>query len=873
MAATVNKPTDIKQKEADINRKVQIYGMVSAFSRGKVPSNDQIDVALNSFLQSRALSRPSDELSEDGKTLVKDTREVVELAKELLLSKNQGNLIQDFIWQTWQYDARSVQGPVAPIGSDMAKRDGDEALQGLRTLGTLLITNGQFRKLLSDFTMLFRDMIGDAATTAASRVRPDEEKLAQIDRPAADNTWHETPDFSKENFRKQAKGLYGGNGGDYANDVGNAGAVASRDQPAGKAEGQNTTVTAGKRKIDQNVDRNVGQDTQDRIKQRDVEYRRRAKEYLDKKVPEERKDQIIFRLKKMILECQQHPDFSPAIQTLLRLAESYGKHGSTLGEDSAGSAKQARSGLKAAEDDLRTLIERFANGTSTSDLWASISQVYKDADKDQELRNWFKNMDNYIRRCLLEQGYILDESSTEEWNRLYEHGRYLLREKYRSHTDRVIDETKLLTDQFDKDPQNKAFRESVQRLFNHLGQDEAGKSVFKPHLVKDLTEVILPAMLANINYIPIPRIEFVDPQFDVVIENLVLESDNFMPNVFEVASEHYFRMGRKKIANKHHNTVDVKVAGVQMDLRDVSFHVKRKKGLPAISDTGVADILLPGNGLSFRMKVSTAHKWDSQNYFQVDKVDVDFKGLRIKVKKSSHKLLFGIVKPLALRVLRKPIQKAVEKAIKEQCNRADLELYQIKIEADRAAQHRDNKAEKKANFYTHYYQAAQKRYLDGKQTTKEVADDKRVNVAMTMEDSLLPNVKLPGPVSSKACEYKELARKGEKWESPVFSIGSAKKSSNIPPAPPIVSRSQPTMTTRGAGAGLAPGTTGAGGATFLAATDGPTNAAANGAKTGFGGVTNGNTNGKAAPAIKLHDDDEAIATGGKNVTSLGLGAH
>ncbi len=109
--------------------------------------NDQIDVALNSFLQSRALSRPSDQLSDDGKTLVKDTRDVVELAKKLLLSKNQGNLIQDFIWQTWQYDTKSVQGPNAPISKDTAKRDGDEALQGLRTLGTLLITNGQFRKL------------------------------------------------------------------------------------------------------------------------------------------------------------------------------------------------------------------------------------------------------------------------------------------------------------------------------------------------------------------------------------------------------------------------------------------------------------------------------------------------------------------------------------------------------------------------------------------------------------------------------------------------------------------------------------------------------------------------------------------------------
>ncbi|KAG8412055.1 hypothetical protein J3459_016047 [Metarhizium acridum] len=64
MTANVNKPTDIKQKEADINRKLQIYGIFSAFKQGKVPSNDQIDVALNSFLASRALGSPPDNLSE-----------------------------------------------------------------------------------------------------------------------------------------------------------------------------------------------------------------------------------------------------------------------------------------------------------------------------------------------------------------------------------------------------------------------------------------------------------------------------------------------------------------------------------------------------------------------------------------------------------------------------------------------------------------------------------------------------------------------------------------------------------------------------------------------------------------------------------------
>jgi hypothetical protein len=34
----VNKPTDLEKKEADVNRKLQIYGIISAFQNGKVPS-------------------------------------------------------------------------------------------------------------------------------------------------------------------------------------------------------------------------------------------------------------------------------------------------------------------------------------------------------------------------------------------------------------------------------------------------------------------------------------------------------------------------------------------------------------------------------------------------------------------------------------------------------------------------------------------------------------------------------------------------------------------------------------------------------------------------------------------------------------------
>jgi len=73
------------------------------------------------------MAAPSKRLSAEGQALVADFRGVVEQAKYLLLTKNEGNLLQ--------------------VSAETAKQHGKQAKDGLRTLGTLLISNGQFRKL------------------------------------------------------------------------------------------------------------------------------------------------------------------------------------------------------------------------------------------------------------------------------------------------------------------------------------------------------------------------------------------------------------------------------------------------------------------------------------------------------------------------------------------------------------------------------------------------------------------------------------------------------------------------------------------------------------------------------------------------------
>jgi hypothetical protein len=159
-------------------------------------------------------------------------------------------------------------------------------------------------------------MAGDAATSAAARVKPSQEALEQMDRPADDNTWHDAPDFSKDNMRKQMQNVYKGKPTDDVKAAITAGQVEGQAVGTGPpavtdlANPQTTSTTTGTQPIDahagltaatstlqQRVSENLDDETKAKIKARNEEYRRRTREYFNKKMPQERKEQTIFRLK------------------------------------------------------------------------------------------------------------------------------------------------------------------------------------------------------------------------------------------------------------------------------------------------------------------------------------------------------------------------------------------------------------------------------------------------------------------------------------------------------------------------------------------------------------------------------------------------
>lgn len=189
---------------------------------------------------------------------------------------------------------------------------------------------------MSDASVLLRDIAGDAAQKTATKINPSEDALNQIDQPAEDNTWHDVPNMSASSLKAQAKDQYNKQKPFSRSDMQNAAGDAtqsahpsgsrdpadaamleaeSRDQGTDSGMNPRAGASAAMGNLSSQASANVPQETKDKAR----DGRDRTRNYMREKVPKERRDQTIFRLKKMIVEIQSHSDCKPQLEHELAL--------------------------------------------------------------------------------------------------------------------------------------------------------------------------------------------------------------------------------------------------------------------------------------------------------------------------------------------------------------------------------------------------------------------------------------------------------------------------------------------------------------------------------------------------------------------------
>jgi len=756
----------------------------------------------------------------------------------MVQEKNADELFQNFVWHTAGVDRSSIlTGSLdehVPVDADKARQDADDAVRHLRTLLSLVLTNSEARKLLSDFSTIGRDLLAKGAAKAAGSIAPPEEKLSTVDHTAPNDQFiteggrpvgpgeKPIPEAKVPFTNRTVKG--DPEGGDFMlkhpdgnQDNLNAMYHEGRSKvDSTKAEARNRatdaldphsdtrrqvgeTVQEGKSQAKRRADehardvressdpeeavdekkkgvadrmRAMRDNVLDRVpqehKDRLSEHHERGRKFLSEEYfPEERRDQFIFRGKKVIMECQKHEDYQSSIRWLLGYVEEYAKHGRTTVNSAQGQVKNSTKQeptVSLAMAELRPLLERFANGTSFGIVTDSINALIDDSRRDESLREWFKAVDLYIRKVLLEPGYVLEPDCNNHGNRLKEIGREFYDGKYKGHFDHLFDSIGTWFKAMGDDPLNQQFGQDWARLTKDLLFDSEGKLQFKPHLWNDIRKVILPQLIQHVGYIPIPRIEYSDDSLDLVVENLTLEGRNLFPNIVSFDAQNYMKFSPyDSIKDEGHHRITLHLEQMQADMRDVAFWYRKKTGMPKMKDSGIADVVLGGSGLSAIVHLASSEK-DRSSVFKVHDVQVKVDTLKFSIRDSKHDFLYKTLRPLATGLIKKQIQRAITQALRTGLEYVDGQLVTVRDRIEHAKQTEgESRTDVLRDLFKHKTDEASMRSAESKSKFKIVTDKRN---SMIAQDAGHSNVGMLHKVEEKKVE----AGRGNEWRSDAFTV-------------------------------------------------------------------------------------------------------
>ncbi|KAF9021426.1 hypothetical protein BDZ89DRAFT_1137988 [Hymenopellis radicata] len=731
-------PVDKVAKDADVQRKIKLFNALSAMRQSRLPTNAQMDSWLDYAVSNPPLDIHS--LSKDGQKLVGDVQEILKTLRALIQEKNADQLIQEWIWATREIDTQGFVGGVKGKAADTVpekdkvREDANTASQHVRSLVHLVLTNGEFRKLISDFGVVARDLAARGAVKIAEGVRPDEERLRSAATGQPESVQKGKADA--EGVKAQAK--------DEARDLWERD-DADTEEAKGKVQGLLDRVKDA-----------IPQGYKDKANG----HFSRGKEFLSEEYfPKERRDQV---------DIPGEEDYQESIKWLLDYVEEYAAHGKSV---VAGHAEGVSEGAKDPAltntiQQLRTILERFSGGKSLSLINDPFDALADDARRDPELRKWFALGRDWLRDILLKAGYILEPASTTAFNNWTEGGKVFYGEdgKYREHFNRLFDGMTEWVKGVGEDAGNRRFASDWAKLTRDLlfAEGEGGGLTFKKELWSDIRKVVVPMLVEKVGYVPIPRIEYTDDAIDLVVENLTLSGRNLFP------MSPYASVQDGLEENRHE--IQLTFGQMQADMRDVAFYFRKKSGIPKLKDSGLADVVIGGEGLTATAHLVSSKSSDPTSIFTIKKVVVKVDNLKFSIRDSKHDLLYKTLKPLAMGLVKKQIEKAVGDAIHTALEYVDGILVSARDRMEEEKEKEDGKG--RMGVISEVIKAKKDSLKDDTSSISR-SSSSQFKVVSNKRDSILANQGHPSGWVNRIETNPE--EKSDGWKSSLFDLAPSSK--------------------------------------------------------------------------------------------------
>jgi len=544
-----------------VHQKLHTYQMLRALSKGFMPSNEQAITNLRTLLSSSILNPDNSQLSDSGRALAHYTKLWLRQFIELLEHKNGNDQIQDFLW--YMSKARvSVDYEDIVERASKAKSQADTAAmyKSVQTVGSLLLTNSDFRLFLSDINIVCREVfkdtafaLSDASKEVAKQLEPSQEEQEALKEPGADDT---------------------------ANKPSNTDLAEQTTEVVGVLENGAAKVAA------------------------------EAERSIASKLKGPETDTMLERLKQAVLKLRKRRDYTDSVSTVSLLLKRYAMVYSRMVQDTLETAEDDLDRNPEADKAVQNLwifIKSFGDSKEWEELEMRFKIVMDHGRSDPEFETLMVELGNATQEMLTDPSFL--DHAEERFQDLRQQSHKLAsRSSLRDDIDGLISQVQSTFTSVLRDQDIAKLIKTTKIIAKILSPSHHYANT---DLVADSLNFFIPLLIQAVNYIPIPRVEISTPQLDLLLENLILEPgatinhSSFFPYKLRIETFNNIeiRKARFRTVSAIKSLVRIKIDGLSIRAEEVGFWLRAHAGFLRIADQGIASIELDERGLDIELDV------------------------------------------------------------------------------------------------------------------------------------------------------------------------------------------------------------------------------------------------------------------------------
>ena len=496
-------------------------------------------------------------------------------------------------------------------------------------MGSLILTNSDFRLFLGDLGTVGRQVFADTAFSlsavaeeAGNKLEPSQEQSQAIQKPGAD----EGPPPNVEDLGDEAA--------DVSKIVGNGLAKTGHD----------------------------------------------ALSSLQENVSGEQKETLLNRLKEAVIKLRKRNDYSDSVSTIGVLIKRYALAYSRAADETVKTAQHdvdTNPALDKAVKNFWSLISSFGDKSQWEALERKVNKVMGHSQKDPEFETLMIDIGNSVQNLLTDPDFFA--SADKKIKELREKAKEVDTEStLRKDVEDALTQMQVTFQSVLDDEDISKLITTSTRIFNILSPVHAATN---KDLVDDSIHVFIPLLLQAIQYVPIPRLEVSVPEIDLLLENLIIEpgrtvnNTSFLP--YKLRIETYndleIRKAKFRMTSAVTSLVTVKVDGLSVRADEVGFWLRAHSGIFRLADEGIMSFQLDERGIDIALDIEIGRE-KLEKILTLKAVRVHVHKLSYALRKSKFSWLAWLIKPILRPIVRKVLEKQVATAIADGIHAANREL-------------------------------------------------------------------------------------------------------------------------------------------------------------------------------------------------------